>query len=202
MSKRGRVATIAALAGAVAVGLAVVPTASETATNDGLSASVVPTTRAPLPACTLPNCTVENTVWQFVHVSNTNRFEPAPGTFRNRTTIVNAFVVTSVDAEVLVDGAHYTDFTIYPPPNATDVLSRNWAGHWPATVTCPATGECNVVTNPAIVPGEDTAAVYTGWIHAVGEPNGVYVFRYTVHGTLNGDPVDLSASSPPIVMTD
>ena len=43
---------------------------------------------------------------------------------------------------------------------------------------------------------------YTGWIHAVGEPNGKYVFRYTVHGTLNGTPVDLTASSPPIVMTD
>jgi len=33
------------------------------------------------------------------------------------------------------------------------------------------------------------------------EPNGWYVFKYTIHGTLNGNAVDLTASSPPIKMT-
>jgi hypothetical protein len=69
-------------------------------------------------------------------------------------------------------------------------------------VSCAGLPPCGLVGSPAILPGENTAAVYTGWIHAVGEPNGKYVFRYTVHGTLNGTPVDLTASSPPIVMTD
>ena len=41
---------------------------------------------------------------------------------------------------------------------------------------------------------------YVGWIHADNEPNGRYVFKYTIHGTLNGSPVDLTASSPPIKM--
>jgi len=39
------------------------------------------------------------------------------------------------------------------------------------------------------------------WING-GEPNGTYVFTYVVHGTLNGTPGDLEASSKPIVMTD
>jgi len=44
--------------------------------------------------------------------------------------------------------------------------------------------------------------IYAGWQHAVGEPNGKYVFQYTVHGTLNGAPVDVTASSQPIFMTN
>jgi hypothetical protein len=47
-----------------------------------------------------------------------------------------------------------------------------------------------VVLNPAVLPGENTSIVYTGWIHGSTEPKGTYVFRYTIHGWLNGDPVD------------
>ena len=43
---------------------------------------------------------------------------------------------------------------------------------------------------------------FPGWGHAPGEPNGKYVFEFTVHGTLNGTPIDVSASSKPILMTD
>jgi hypothetical protein len=61
---------------------------------------------------------------------------------------------------------------------------------------------CNIVGSPAVDPGEITAIYHRGWAHGNAEPNGTYVFRYTVHGTLNGTPVDLTASSPPILMTD
>jgi hypothetical protein len=79
------------------------------------------------------------------------------------------------------------------------------SGHWPATVRCPPppNGDpCNVVDNPAVVPGEITEVVFAGWGHRADEPNGTYVFNFTVHGTLNGTPLDLHASSRPIEMTD
>jgi hypothetical protein len=60
----------------------------------------------------------------------------------------------------------------------------------------------SVVTPPAILPGENAVILYDGWVHGDGEPNGLYVFRFTVHGTLNGTPLDLTASSPPIQMTN
>jgi hypothetical protein len=70
------------------------------------------------------------------------------------------------------------------------------------SAVCPPEGPpCTVVGSPAVLPGENTAVVYLGWIHATGEANGTYVFKFTIHGTLNGTPVDLRASSPPIVMT-
>jgi transposase len=34
--------------------------------------------------------------------------------------------------------------------------------------------------------GENTSILYTGWAHWNAEPNGTYVFRFTIHGTLNG----------------
>jgi hypothetical protein len=59
-----------------------------------------------------------------------------------------------------------------------------------------------VIASPAVVPGEQAAVLFAGWGHGPGEPNGRYVFRYTVHGTLNDEPVDVTASSVPISMTD
>jgi hypothetical protein len=70
-------------------------------------------------------------------------------------------------------------------------------------VECPPAGPpCNGVRSPAVLPGEKTSVLYTGWGHAAGEPNGKYVFRFTVHGTIDGVPVDLTTSTPPIKMTD
>jgi hypothetical protein len=51
------------------------------------------------------------------------------------------------------------------------------------------------------IPGEEVVVHYVGWAHGSDEPNGTYVFTFTIHGTLNGTPVVLRASSPPIVMT-
>jgi hypothetical protein len=42
---------------------------------------------------------------------------------------------------------------------------------------------------------------FDGWFHASFEPTGSYVFRFTLHGMLNGAPVELTASSKPIQMT-
>jgi hypothetical protein len=58
-----------------------------------------------------------------------------------------------------------------------------------------------VVTNPAVAAGEVTSVVYTSWVHADFEPDGTHVFKFTVHGTFEGTPVDLTASSRPIEMT-
>jgi hypothetical protein len=195
------VATVVALLAAATLAFA---TSSESSsTNNRLFAYVVATNRGPLPACLQDgsNCTPTNTVWHFIHVMNGNQLTNLNGG-TSRATVPNAFVVSSVDWSIFVNGVEWLvpdPFT--PPPNA---FFRSYSGHWPSTVTC-APGvppPCGVVGNPAVVPGENTAVVYVGWAHGDGEPNGTYVFRYTVHGTLNGDPVDLTASSPPIQMTD
>lgn len=166
----------------------------------GLSAYVVATNVGPLPPCSGPDCSEANTVWYFIHVVNGNRLTNMErGT--NRATVPNSFVVSSVDWRIFVNGAEVPAFdtTFTPPPNAN---FRSYSGHWPSTVTCPSDGTaCNVVGSPAVVPGENTAVLYAGWIHGSTEPNGTYVFKYTIHGTLNGSPVDLTASSPPIQMT-
>jgi hypothetical protein len=52
-----------------------------------------------------------------------------------------------------------------------------------------------------VLPRENTAVLYVGWIHGSGELNGKHVFQFTVHGTLNGTPVDLTARGPAIQMT-
>jgi hypothetical protein len=57
------------------------------------------------------------------------------------------------------------------------------------------------VTDPAVLPGENTVALYVGWIHTENEPDGKHVFKYTVHGSLNGVPTDVVAVSSKISMT-
>jgi hypothetical protein len=175
--------------------------ATESPFGNGLFAYVVASNRGPLPPCAT-NCTAANFVWDFVHVINANRLTNVVG-FTDRTTWPNSFVVTSVDSTTFVNGASQGTFTITPPPNASPL---SWSGHWPSTVDCEGQPgafhtPCDVVLNPAVLPGENVAAVYTGFVHSVGELNGTYVFKYTIHGTLNGMPVNLSASSAPIQMT-
>jgi hypothetical protein len=185
-----------------AAALTFVPAAAtESPFGSGLFAYVVASNRGPLPACDT-NCTAANLVWHFVHVINANRLSNVIG-FTDRTTWPNSFVVTSVDSTTFVNGASQGTFTITPPPNASPL---SWSGHWPSTVDCEGQPgsfhtPCDVVLNPAVLPGENVAAVYTGFVHSVGELNGTYVFRYTIHGTLNGAPVNLTASSAPIQMT-
>jgi hypothetical protein len=180
-----------ALVGIVlALVLAVGATASGTTTGNHLFAYVVPATTGPLH--------VGDMVDNYVYVANVNR--PA-NTFGSRMTLPNAFVVTSIDEKVFVDGVEYGNHTYTPPPDA-DAPGR--AGRWPATVTCPPGTQppCTTIGSPAVIAGENTVIFYPIWAHGSGEPNGTYIFRYTVHGTYNGTPVDLTATSPPIEMTN
>ena len=182
------VATVLALV--VALAVAVGATASGGGSGNRLFAYVVPAAGGPLH--------VNDTIWDYIYVANGNR--PA-NVSASRMTLPNAFVVDSVEQTVFVDGSQYSDFTFHPPPN---VEFAGWAGRWVDTVRCdPGTPPpCTSVGQPAVIPGENTAVLFPGWVHGPDEPNGTYVFRYTVHGTQNGAPVDLTASSPPIQMTD
>ena len=185
-----------------ALGLVLVPAAGTTGLGNGLYAFVRADGPGPLPACSGSDCTNANTVWHFVYVANVNRLMEVNLGPRTRATLENAFVVNSVDSTVIIDGVEQPGppFTVTPPPNA---FFRTYAGHWPSTVSCPPGGDpCNIVGNPAVIPGEITSVVFTGWTHGVGEANGTHVFKYVVHGTLNGTPVDLTAYSRPIEMTD
>lgn len=188
-----RYARLAAFTALIAgVALVLIPVALESSGDDGLRGFVAASTGGPL--------TTGGVVWNFIYVSNENPLTSAnDGQFRARDTLHNAFVVESVELHIFVDGAEYFSGTFYPPPNE---YPRSWAGHWPSTLKCPDIGSCNVIGSPAVVPGERAAVLFAGWGHAAGEPNGKYVFKYTVHGTLNGIPVEVTARSQPISMTD
>jgi hypothetical protein len=193
---------VAAVAAVVVGGGLTTSSAKAASPGDGLSAYVVFSNRGPLPPCSGPDCTAANLTWIYAHIINSNSLgNELTGGRRDNTP--NAFVLDSVDETVLVNGAAvFGQETLTPPPNVSDRLSTS--GRWPATVTCgnpPAPPPCSTVLNPAILPGENTVGFYEGWFHGSTEPTGSYVFRFTFHGTLNGSPVDLTASSKPIEMT-
>ena len=202
--KLRRLVQAALVIAVAAVALVFVAAAAESASSNGLFAYVRAGTRGPLPACHEDgsNCGPANTVWNYVYVLNLNSITNAAGG-TTRETLPNSYAVQSVSSATFIDGIHHPEFdaTFTPAPSA---YIRSWAGHWPATVTCQPGAPpepCNEIHNPAVIPREDTSVLYAGWGHGDAEPNGTYVFKYTVHGTLNGTPVDLNASSPPIQMT-
>jgi hypothetical protein len=201
----GAVLLAAAAATAVALrGDLTTSSAQAASPGDGLSAYVALTNRGPIPPCDPDSCTdPANSTWEYVHIVNSN---PLPNAGGRRTNVPNAFVLDSVDETILINGTVFVDQTITPPPNVTVNGTPDrfgTAGRWPATVTCgdPITLPCNTVLNPAILPGENTIGFYDAWFHSTAEPTGSYVFKFTFHGTLNGEPVDLTASSKPIQMT-
>jgi hypothetical protein len=202
-TRKSRLVIAAALAAVIASTLVFVPAAMESSTSNGLFAYVVPTTRGPLRACTdTSTCAATGTVWHFIYVANANRLSNLNGG-TTRATLQNSFVVSSVDQRVFIDGVEQPSFAANYTPAPSPNL-RSWAGHWPTTVKCQPGAPpdpCNEIHNPAVVPGEVASVLYTGWSHGADEPDGTYVFRYTIHGSLNGTAVDLTASSPPISMT-
>lgn len=168
-----------------------------------LDAKVLVTNPGPLAACSdvIP-CTDANEVRQFIRIENGNALlnQGRSGGVQ-RADVPNAFVVSSIDEAIFIDGIqdHDFDFTYTPPPNPS---YQPYSGHWAVTVTCPPEGPpCTNVGNPAVLPQEETSVFWTAWAHGNTEPNGTYVFKFTIHGTLNGNPVNLTASAPPIVMT-
>jgi hypothetical protein len=115
--------------------LAFVPAASESSTQNRLFAFVVPTNRGPLPACSPGTCTLANNVNHFVYVLNANGLKHVlQGGGRTRPEVANAFVVSSVDWSIFVDGVDTFDFTATPPPDAGEFFF--WSGHWVSTVGC------------------------------------------------------------------
>ena len=192
----------AALLGAVAAAVLVVLPAAAKGTGTRLDAKVVADNPGPLPACAEDgsDCTATNIVREFIYIENGNTLT-LPSTGFTRADVPNSFVISSIDTTTFVDGVQDPAFSFYwtPPPYPT---WQSASGHWLVSATCPATGPpCTDVGSPAVLPGEEAAVFYWGWAHGNAEPNGTYVFKFTIHGTLNGTPVDLRASSPPIVMT-
>jgi hypothetical protein len=200
--KTRRFVLAASMLGAVvALMLVVLPAAAETGGNR-LQLDIVATTPGPLTTCSEDGTgcgAAANTVRHYLYVRNANQVENLPG--RTRADVPGAFVVSRIDTTTFVDGVETYNSFQTPPP---DTNYSPYSGHWVATAACPpgAGPPCTEIGRPAVLPGERTAVFYTGWAHGDEEPNGLYVFRFTVHGTVNGEPVDLTASSPPIRMTD
>jgi hypothetical protein len=210
--RRARLASLVGIGVIVAALVFAAAAGRGSASDNSLKLTVVATNKGPLTTCS-PDCSVpKSAVRYFLYVDNKRPLLTGAGT---RATQAGAFVMRSVDWTYSVDGVAYGPAgpTLIAPPNIVETSTttgRAWSGTWPSTVTCPgtppwftdSTDPCNIVEPPAIIPGEKTVAFHIGWGHGVGEPNGTYVFRFTIHGTLDGQPVDLTADSPSIVMTD
>jgi ABC-type branched-subunit amino acid transport system substrate-binding protein len=166
--------------------------------SNGLSAYVVATNKGPLVPCSPDgsDCGPANTVWHYIHVINSNSLPNERG--GSRMTVPNAFVIDSVSVSATANGVDQpsADGQFTPPPNVTPFQSAS--GRWPATVVCDGSPPCADVQNPAVIPGENTVALYVGWIHDTTDPIGTWIFTYTIHGTLNGNPVDLTVKAPSI----
>lgn len=201
---------VAGLLSATALATRVVAAPSAPSAS-GLQLTVGITNRGPLTSCDQPPgsptpCPLASVTQFLLYVHNGNPLVnftgPVPSP--DRTNVPNAYVLSSMDQTITVNGAPYPGFgvlTVSPPPNAQFPAQ---SGRWPATVVCSpptASPPCATVENPAVLPGETTVAVFIGWAHGSQEPNGKYVFTFVLHGTLNGQPVDLTASSPTIAMT-
>ena len=194
-------AAVALVGLTAALALALVSSSESSVGGNGLYAFAQITNRGPLPVCTT-DCATKSTTWAFIHVVNVNPLSTDNGA-SSRATLQNSYVVSSVDMRVFVDGVQYGGTTTFvPPPNIQPDVLQNYAGHWPATVTCGGNPPpCGIVGNPAVLPTEAAIPFYVGWVHSAGELNGGYVFRVTVHGTLNGAPVDVDAVTPKVEMT-
>ena len=166
----------------------------------GLTAYVRTTNPGPIPTCAADgsNCGPANTFWNYIHVVNRNPLLNQGGP---RTAVPNSFVINSIDEQTFINGVHQSnlDSTYTPPPNAAPF--NGVSGRWPATILCGSGPPCGDIRNPAVIPGEDTTAFYIGRVQNGPGPTGTFVFKYTIHGTLNGTPIDLTASSPPIQIT-
>lgn len=111
-----RATAVGLLAAAVVAALIVVPGSPESPTPNGLFAFVVTTNRGPLPACSesAVDCTRANLVRDLIYVANLNRIQNAD-VFRTRATMTNAYVISSIDQAMYVNGAPL-DLTAFSPP--------------------------------------------------------------------------------------
>jgi hypothetical protein len=193
---------VLALAGGAALFLLLRPAPSHGAPAPTITLRAVPANPGPLNSCisgTPTPCPPNASTQIMLYV--TNRYSLVNQGVPLRSNVPNAFVVSSVDQTETVNGAPFqaATSTWTPPPNA---IPSAWAGHWPSTVQCPSgPGSCAVAGSPAVLPGEKTVVFWSGWGHDTNDPDGKYVFTFTIHGTLNGTPMDLTASTRGIKMT-
>ena len=160
--------------------------AGDDSEDNPIHARVVASNPGPLHACPALPCHT------FLYVFVRNENEIGPDTFgASRDSVAGALVVSGVDMVVTIDGAPALTLALTPPPNP---FIPPFAGRWPMTVTCGGNPPpCNTVGSPAVLPGENTVIVYPGWGHDPSEPDGTYVFTFTVHGTINGVATSVSA---------
>lgn len=193
-----RICGLAALAASCGIAAAVLASATGGASGPGLSAYVGLSNPGPLHACStaLTDCPLDTVTQFFIYTTNSNRpvnWLPREVT---RSTIPNAYAISSIEVTASVGGVVFFTGTFTPPPSSS---APDFAGRW--AVSCaPFSSPCEV-TSPAVLPGETTAPWVSRWIHAAAEPDGTYIFTFTLHGTLNGQSVDVTASSKKIVMT-
>ena len=194
-----RIGGLATLAVACLIAVAVFASATGGTNGRGVSAYVGLSNPGPLHACsTAPSdCPLDTVTQFFIYTTNSNRpvnWLPREVT---RSTIPNAYVVSSIDVTAAVDGAPFGFAATFTPPPSSSAPA--FAGRW--AVSCaPFSSPCEVTT-PAVLPGETMSPWVSRWIHGADEPDGSYIFTFTLHGTLNGAPLDVTASSKKIVMT-
>jgi len=193
-----RICGLAPLAAACLGAVAIFASATGGTNGRGVSAYVGLSNAGPLHACStaLTDCPLDTVTQFFIYATNSNRPVNWLTGSITRPEIPSAYVVSRVDTTVSVDGAVFFTTTATPPPTANPQF---YGGRWP--VSCaPFSSPCDV-RSPAVLPGETTAPLVARWIHTADEPDGAYIFSFTIHGTLNGEPVDITASSKKIVMT-
>lgn len=167
--------------------------------SNPISISIAVTNHGPLSACSAAPCAPNTLTVFYIFLTNTN---PPSQSVGRRDLIPNAYVVSSVDVLWTVNGSIPGTFTIVPPPSSGGTIPFFGFGRWPVEVvpgTC--SGDSCSIGSPAVLPGENIAIFYMGWVHGSDEPNGRYVFTFTVHGTVNGSPLDVVGRSSTIVMT-
>jgi hypothetical protein len=192
-----RLCGLAALTASCVIAVAIFASATGGTNGPGVSAYVGLSNPGPLHACSALPCPLDTVTQFFIYTTNSNR--PVNWLAREvtRSTIPNAYVVSSIDVTVSVDGAPFGFAATFTPPPSSSAPA--FAGRW--VVSCaPFSSPCEV-TSPAVLPGETTSPWVSRWIHGADEPDGTYVFTFTLHGMLNGEPVDVTATSKKIVMT-
>lgn len=142
----------------------------------------------------------------FIFIRNMNSPDSptmgGPGSYRNR--LPNAYVVSSIDVEEVKNGVVDSSGHFVPPPNM--IPDRpGMAGRWPMTVTCdietdPISPPCNIVSDPAVLPGEEIIIFYYAQVFDATNSAGRYVYAFTVHGTINGQTLDLTAKSSMLII--
>jgi len=126
----------------------------------------------------------------FVFVKN-NKLTPIVGGARDA--IEGAFVVTSVTMKIDCPGG--PAIRVFMPDGSGLPNPQKWTTHWPQTVCYD--GSTITLLNPAVLPGEDIAIFNLRWARGpeAEEPIGKYTFTFYITGTIDGNPVTISAQT-------